>query len=112
MPSRAESDPGYDRESSSTSTIFQIMAFIFIGGAVIFVILLAFYLPSFQSFSQSLGSGLGSTGTWFVDFVIIGGPVIVLVVATYVLLRASSRSGAEALSDLPEADYFEDEKGP
>jgi hypothetical protein len=112
MPSRQQSDPGYDRESSSTGINYYLLTFVFIGLVVLFVILLAFYYPSFQSFSQSLGSGLGPTGTGFVDFVIIGGPIIVLAVAIYVLLRSSSRSGAEALSELPEADYFEDEKGP
>jgi hypothetical protein len=112
MPSRQVSDPGWDRESASTGTRYGVLAFIFVGLVVLFVVLLAFLYPQFQAFSQSLGSGAGTTGVWIIDVVIIGGPILVLLVATYIVLRASSRSGSEALSELPEADYFEDEREP
>jgi hypothetical protein len=110
MPNREVSDPGYDRESSLAATNYGILAIVFIALVVVFVVLLAFYYPSFQSFSQSLGSGQGATGLLVVDIFLIGGPIVVLLVATYIVLRASTRSGAEALSELPEADYFEDEE--
>jgi hypothetical protein len=111
MPSRSVSDPGWDRESSSAETNYGILAVAFIAIVVVFVVLLAFLYPQFQTFSQSLGSGQGATGLLVVDIFLIGGPIVVLLVATYIVLRASSRSGSEALSELPEADYFEDEKG-
>ncbi len=106
MPSREVSDPGWDRESSSTSTYYAALAFIFIAGAIVFVILLALFLPQFKGFSQSLGSGEGATGLLVFDIFLIGGPLVILGVGTYLALRASSRMGAEALSELPEADYF------
>ena len=111
MPRGVSSDPGWDRESSSTSTNYGILAAILIGLAALFVVLLALFYPQFQTFSQSLGSGQGATGLLVEDFFIIGGPIIVLAVAIIIVLRASSRTGAEALSELPEADYFDYENG-
>src|SRR5271170_550675 len=112
MPSRQTSDPGWDRDSSSTETNYAILAFIFIAMAAIFVVLLALYLPQFQAFSRSLGSGQGATGLLVVDIFLIGGPIIILAVAVYIILRASSRSGSEALSEQPEPDYFDFERPP
>jgi len=107
MPNPETSDPGWDRESSSEMTRYGYLAFIFLGIVVVFVVLVAFYYPSFQSFSNSLGGGSGATGLRVVEIFLIGGPILVLGVATYIVLRASSRMGAEAVSELPEADYLD-----
>jgi len=112
MATRGSADPGWDREAASTATRLGILAAILLAVVAVFVALVAFYYPRFQQFSQSLGSGYGATGLLVVDIFVIGGPILVLAVATYIVLRASSRSGSEALSELPDVNYFEGPRAP